>query len=135
MVSVLFSLSQIRCDGGTQPRAAIDDATVNEYVEDMKNGANFPAVTVFYDGADYWLADGFHRLEASIKAGFSEINTLVKQGTRRDAVLYSVGANAKHGLRRSNADKRRAVTTLLEDSEWSQWSNNAIRRSLPLRDR
>jgi hypothetical protein len=49
----------------------MDNATVNNYVGDMKNGANFPAVTVFYDGADYWLADGFHRLEASISASAS----------------------------------------------------------------
>ena len=33
--------------------------------------------------------------------------------------LHSVGANATHGLRRSNADKRRAVVLLLEDEEWS----------------
>jgi hypothetical protein len=41
-------------------------------------------------------------------------------------VLYTVGANATHGLRRSNADKRRAVSMLLDDPEWAQWSNLAI---------
>jgi len=34
-----------------------------------------------------------------------------------DAVFNSVGANAEHGLRRTNADKRRAVLTLLNDDE------------------
>lgn len=29
----------------------------------------------------------------------------------------------------TNADKRRAVTKLLEDPEWSQWSNNKIART------
>src|SRR5690606_22774478 len=44
------------------------------------------------------------------------------------AVLYAVGANAQHGLRRSKADKRRAVETLLLDSEWCQWSDREIAR-------
>jgi hypothetical protein len=101
---------------------------VLEYVEDLKNGDSFPPVVVFYDGTDFWLCDGFHRVEAAFGSGLTEIAALVKQGTRRDAILYSVGANAKHGLRRSNADKRRAVMTLLEDGEWNQWSNMEISR-------
>ena len=125
---IKLSLSQIRCDGGTQSRAAIHQTTVDEYAEDYKNGANFPPITVFYDGEIFWLADGFHREKAALKAGLTEIAAIVKQGTRRDAVLYSVGANAKHGLRRTNADKRRAVMTLLEDEEWSHWSVSEISR-------
>ena len=126
-VSSLF-LSQIRRDGGTQPRASINHETVRDYAEDMKNGDKFPPVIVFYDGEIYWLADGFHRIEAALGARKKKIAVTVKQGTRRDAVLYSVGANAKHGLRRSNLDKRRAVMTLLEDEEWNKWSNREIAR-------
>jgi hypothetical protein len=43
-------------------------------------------------------------------------------------VLYSVGANAHHGLRRTNADKRRAVEMLLRDEEWRGWSDREIAR-------
>lgn len=125
---VRVAISLIRRDGGTQPRAAINHTTVTEYASDMKDGAQFPPVVVFYDGVDYWLSDGFHRVEAAWSIGLSEISALVRQGTRRDAVLYSVGANATHGLRRSNTDKRRAVITLLEDSEWKQWSDREIAR-------
>jgi hypothetical protein len=32
-------------------------------------------------------------------------------------------------LRRSNADKRRAVETLLADPEWMTWSDNAIAKA------
>ena len=42
--------------------------------------------------------------------------------------MASVGANAEHGLRRSNADKRRAVMRLLEDEEWGKWSDREIAR-------
>lgn len=50
----------------------------------------------------------------------------IRQGKKRDAILYSVGANASHGLRRTNEDKRRAVLLLLEDDEWKLWSNVKI---------
>jgi len=121
-------LSQIRTDGGTQPRAVIDDAVVQEYAEAMREGAKFPPVVVFNDGYDYWLADGFHRVAAAKVARFTEIDADEREGLRRDAVLYAMGANANHGVRRTNADKRRAVTTLLKDPEWMQWSDREIAR-------
>jgi hypothetical protein len=121
-----LALGQIRTDGGTQPRAGLDRDTVEEYAETIMSN-QFPPVVVFYEaGEGYWLADGFHRVAAAKKAGKAELIAEVRKGTRRDAVLYSVSANASHGLRRSNADKRRAVETLLQDEEWSQWSNREI---------
>lgn len=124
-----LALSVIRTDGGTQTRATINADTVADYAEAMRGGAEFPAVTVFYDGSAYWLADGFHRWQATAKAGRGEIDVDIRQGTRRDAVLFSVGANSAHGLRRTNEDKRRAVMTLLGDSEWSQWPQTDIARA------
>lgn len=121
-------VSRIRTDGGTQPRSTILQDVVEEYAAAMVDGAEFPSVTVFYDGTDYWLADGFHRVAAASAAGLAEINSDVRQGTRRDAVLHSVGANATHGMRRTNEDKRRAVRVLLEDPEWAQWSDREIAR-------
>lgn len=119
----------IRTDGGTQSRAAINEATVADYAEAMEDPATvFPPVVVYYDGRDYWLADGFHRLAAWERIGRDEVPADVRQGDRRRAILHSCAANAAHGLRRSNADKRRAVTTLLDDDEWSQWSNREIAR-------
>ena len=122
-------LDRIRTDGGTQPRAHLNPDTVAEYAAAMEeDGVVFPPVTVFYDGADYWLADGFHRVAASVEAGFADIDADIRQGARRDAVLFSVGANADHGLRRTNEDKRRAVMTLLNDEEWSRLSDSDIAR-------
>lgn len=121
-------LKLLRRDGGTQPRAALDNETLAEYVEAMAAGAKFPAVEVFYDGHDYWLVDGFHRVNAALTAGRTQINATVIAGTQRDAILYSAGANARHGLRRTNADKRRAVERLLRDDEWVKWSDREIAR-------
>jgi len=119
-------LSDIRIDGGTQSRASINQQIVADYVEAIKLGDVFPPVVVFFDGADYWLADGFHRYEAYASAGSDTLRVDLRQGTRRDAVLFSVGANAVHGLRRSSDDKRRAVLTLLNDAEWQKWPQTKI---------
>lgn len=121
-----IAIAQIRLDGGTQTRAEIDLAHANEIADAIRNEVVLPPVVVFYDGADHWLADGFHRVTGARSAGLVEIDADVRQGTRRDAVLFSVGANATHGLKRTNADKRRAVETLLRDEEWSKWSDREI---------
>lgn len=124
----LLHLDVIRRDGGTQPRAALDPATVETYAEAARAGAEFPPVIVFHDGTDHWLADGFHRVAAHEAAEFEEIAAEIRPGTRRDAVLFACGANATHGLRRTSEDKRRAVLLLLGDAEWGQWSDREIAR-------
>ena len=121
-------LSHIRTDGGTQTRAQLDMATIGEYAEAMKDGAQFPPAIVFYDGSTYWLADGFHRWHAADLAGIATLACDVRPGTRRDAILYSCGANGAHGLRRTNEDKRRAVLLLLNDDEWQRWNDSEIAR-------
>lgn len=123
-----LALLDIRTNGGTQTRAELDQGAVNDYAEAIEDGATFPPVVVFYDGNDYWLADGFHRYRATEKAGRTHIDADVRQGNQRAAILHSVGANADHGLRRNGEDKRRAVQTLLDDPEWSEWSDREIAR-------
>jgi hypothetical protein len=118
--------NRIRTDGGTQPRAATDQATVTEYAADMTEGAKFPPVVVFTYKGEYWLADGFHRVLAARVIGSREIEADVRVGTQRDAMLFACGANAAHGMRRTAADKRRSVFRLLGDSEWSKWSDVKI---------
>jgi hypothetical protein len=118
-------LAALRIDGGTQQRETINEAVVAEYAEDVDA---LPPVVVFHDGADHWLAGGFHRYHAHRKAGKEAIRAEVRKGTRRDAVLFACGDNAEHGLRRGNADKRKAVTTLLRDPEWRGWADRQIAR-------
>lgn len=118
-----LSLDVIRTDGGTQQRAEVPTQAVADYAELVRAGHEFPPVVVFCDGKRYWLGDGFIRTAAHRAAGKTEIVADVRRGSRRDAILYSCGANADHGCRRSNDDKRRAVRTLLEDAEWGARSD------------
>lgn len=128
MTEQLINLADIIADPALQPRASMNLVTIAEYQEALDTGAQFPPVVAFFDGGKYWLADGFHRLEAARQLQHSVIRADVRDGGRREALLYSVGANATHGLQRSNADKRRAVLTLLRDAEWRGWSDHEIGR-------
>lgn len=119
-------LNDIKIDGGTQPRVELNYNTVKEYAALIGDGVELPPIVVFSDGINYWLADGFHRFFANRDCGFKDIFAEIHAGTQRDAILYSCGVNAEHGLRRTNADKRKAVLTLLKDEEWSKWSSNKI---------
>jgi hypothetical protein len=132
-----LALDEIRRDGGTQPRAAIDWKHIKLLEEQMEDGKELEPVTVFYDGESYWLADGFHRWHAHRNQGKEAIACVTYQGSRRDAVLYSVGANADHkpALPRSREDKRRAVMTLLQDSQWREWSDREIARQCKVSDK
>jgi phage N-6-adenine-methyltransferase len=132
-VTELVKWTQIKANGGTQMRLQLNQETVTEYADAMRSNSSykpFPAVVVYFDGSDYWLADGFHRHAAAGQAFGSgcSLPSDVRAGTRRDAILHAAGANADHGQRRTNADKQRSVETLLRDDEWGKWSNREIAR-------
>lgn len=119
-------LSAIRTDGGTQIRVELDKDVFLEYGQRMASGEQFPPIDVFFDGKVFWLADGFHRFYGSRESRQHTIPAIVHDGTVRDAILFACKANTSHGLRRSNADKRHAVLTLLEDRKWRKWSDRKI---------
>ena len=72
-MSEKISVKSIRLDGGTQPRAGIYNDLVTDYAADMKAGNEFPPITVFFDGENYWCADGFHRVQAAQRAYITKI--------------------------------------------------------------
>jgi len=140
-------VESVRIDGKTQSRDRINSETVAEYAEAMsaphqsKHGAGeaWPPVTVFFDGTEYWMADGFHRLLAAQRIGRKNIAADVKQGTREDAAWAACAANQTHGLRRTNADKRKAVQIALrlhpERSDGALAAHCGVSREFVLRVR
>jgi hypothetical protein len=116
-----LALDNILASAATQVRKKLDKDTIDEYTEAVKNGAIFPALVVFseVDSDRYILADGFHRHHAFVNAEMTECKVEVHQGSLHDALLWALGCNDEHGLRRSNADKRNAVEVALKDPEIS----------------
>ena len=113
-------LTDIRRDAGIQPRTRLNDETVAAYADLIREGeVHFPPVVVFYDGAEYLLADGFHRVAAVEQAGENEVFAEIRHGTREDAIRYACGANSTHGLPLTNKDKNQVVQRMLtiEDSK------------------
>ena len=124
-----LKLSQIRKDRSAQPRAMLNVDHIKDLADSLEDGSDLTPVDVFHDGHSYWLADGFHRHSAYHRAKRSEIPVTVHEGQLRDAVLYSITANAKHAvLKLTREEKRQSVTRLLKDKEWGQWSNREIGR-------
>ena len=119
-------LNQIAVRSHIQQRDHLNDEYIEELVVEIDNGVKFPPLVVFDDGENLLLSDGRHRYEAYLRAEVETIEVNIYEGNERDAILYAAGSNADHGLRRSNADKRKAVTTLLTDSEWGNLSDNEI---------
>jgi ParB-like chromosome segregation protein Spo0J len=121
-----IEIDSIRIDGGTQSRKQVYEDTVIGYTEHLLDDGEMPPIDVFYDGKFYWLADGFHRYHAHKRAGHKAIPCNVHNGIKRDAFIFSRGANADHGLPRTNEEKRMVVVSLLEDIEYSDASDRDV---------
>lgn len=127
-----LDISKVK-NAGTQVRAGINQQTVNRYAERMVDGETFPPVIVFFDGTEYHLADGFHRVESALACGFTTIDADVRAGSRQDAVWYALGANGRHGLPMTREDTRNAIALALR--EFCDRSNREIARQIGCTDK
>ena len=130
-----LALTAIRRDGGTQPREGIDWDHVKDMQQALADGALLPAVSVIYDGADYWLWDGFHRWHAYNNIGQLEIPVIISQGTQDDAQWESFAANQAHGLKRTPSERERAIRGALKHPKSAGMSNSAIAKHLGVSDK
>jgi len=121
-----INLEKIRIDGDTQSRVAINEKTVENYTELLLDGIKMRPIKIYHDGIDWWLVDGFHRYFASKRAKINELDCEIVKGTKREAKIYSLGANHDHGLPRNNDDKRKSVLTCLNDVELCDLSEREI---------
>lgn len=130
MEKIRLPISKLRMDGGTQPRAEIDHELIEEYSQMMLAGIVFDAVDAFYDGTDYWVGDGFHRLRAADRAEVGLFDVVVHQGTVRDAKWFSFRANRQHGLRRKTADVKRIIQEALQHENSAEMSDTALAKHI-----
>jgi|GEM_PF-2694443 len=130
-----LTLGSLVLDPALQCRAGIDHDTVSEYCDLMRAGKTFPPIEVIQCASQGNLVvDGWHRVQAAKEAAYAKnlglsdvtIDAKVAEGTFRDALLIAVQANGDHGLRRTNADRRKAVRALLRDAEWCALSSRDL---------
>lgn len=123
---------QVRVNG-------LDDSVVESYVAIIENAEDdnhpFPGVILYVDdpqhineSTTFYLADGFHRLQAHIIAGENIINGIIRGGGKESAIKFAEEANLEHGLQLSNADKKNILFRALsrKDPEWLQLSNVSL---------
>lgn len=100
----------------TQLRVAIDGDQIDNLKAAFEAGATLPPIDLFRERADaYIIADGWHRYHAARILKHKTINAYIHDGGRSDAIKFALGANATHGLRRTNKDKRKAVEVAVRE--------------------
>jgi uncharacterized ParB-like nuclease family protein len=113
----------------TQLRVAVDGDQLDNLKAAFEAGADIPPVDLFrvacVEGKPrYVIADGWHRFHAAAELGRDTIAARIHEGGRQDALKFALSANASHGLRRSNKDKRHCAEVAI--AEFPKLSNRAL---------
>ena len=87
---------------------------------------SLPNIEAFFDGREYWLVDGFHRLAAYKKVKRRKIKCDIRNGTFEEAKKYVLSRNAEHGQRRTASDIYNAIIMCLDFRE--AWLNDSRTR-------
>lgn len=128
----LIPLKNLHLDKHVQMRVGINRSAVLDYADLIEEWCNSggkpddfplpPLIVYWQEGSKHYVADGFHRVLAARKMKLDSLPCEVRHGNKRDALLHAASANATHGVRRSNEDKRKAVIGMLTDKEWGKWT-------------
>ena len=139
----MVELESLVIEESLQVRAKLDQETIQEYATQMVppgsdldgtdhevldiHGVPFDPISVILTPDDeLLLVDGWHRVAAARKKKIEKFQASVRGGTRQDALEACLIANARHGLRRTRADKRRAIRLALGDAEFVKRSDRWI---------
>lgn len=133
-MSQIVQLSDIAFDRSPRVRHSVRPEAVDEYAERYIAKQPMPPVVLFTtDSHTYFIGDGLHRLSALIKIEGRECVADVRTGGYEEALRHALVANERHGVRRSNEDKRMCVAAALR--QWPNQSNNAIAIACMVHDR
>jgi ParB-like chromosome segregation protein Spo0J len=129
-----LAIAELHADERIQPRESLNLKTVADYAtlytEADPSELPLPPLDVFQVEACYYVADGFHRCEAAIRAGRTQVECHVYAGTMRDAMVHAALANVQRGLPYSFGDKSRILTRFLADPEMQTRSDRELARQL-----
>lgn len=132
--TITLKLSQISRPTDLQMREHLVTDHIHDMTEVLETGIPLPPVSVVQEGKTYWLWDGHHRVAAYETADVLDVPAVVtEQGDRLRARWLAYSANKEHtGLKRSLADRRKAVEQALEDQPGM--SNRAIAEHVGVSD-
>ena len=116
-----------------QMRVSMSPDAIADYAELLrkKDAGGLPPVQAIRDGdGRVYVWDGNHTIAAARSIGQRSVAAAIARGTREDAVLQAAGANREHGLRRSHADLRNTVKTLLNNAKWAKRSDRWLAKTV-----
>ncbi len=121
-------LSVLGIDKKYQARALEDESAKSDLETAYRNNETVPPISVVKTPEDkLFVVDGFHRIEGARRAGLDTISCIIIYGTEEDAFKIALGANEENkAVKRSDADKRKAVNMALDSNLFTGYSNRKI---------
>lgn len=117
-VPVAYPLATLNLDPRFQFRKGTSDRTVEKYTEFYRTKPKrVPPIVIWKGPTQLWVLDGFHRLEASIRAGLTEIPAIVVACPKPVAALLPVRFNEKNGVPYNDSDTERALFALFDAND------------------
>ena len=126
MTKTIF-LEDVDVEHSPMVRAELRPEVIEEYAGIYKKDKKkLPQIDVFWEAGSkkYLIGDGMHRLYAMRSLSLKATQANVHSGVFEDALKFALMANEKHGIRRSQADKRKAVEEAIK--QWPKISNAQI---------
>jgi hypothetical protein len=108
-------------------RVKIDQGKVGLYAKQKGDGHNFPVIEIYEVDGKLVLTHGWHRDAADRQNGTKIVDAVIYRGrTMSEARLAAAQADAYGSIKRTTADKHKAVRILLDDPEWANRTSNWI---------
>ena len=126
----IIKLEDVNIDYAAQPRDnGLDADHVSELEAAYQSGEPIePPVVWFLPDETYWLSQGYHRTTAMKRAGLKQAKFRVRTGNPDEWYEDAQASNQGHGLKRSNADKRKAALNMVR--RFPKRSDRAIAEKL-----
>ena len=96
-------------------RADVIPQVAENYAAQMKEGRAFPPVDLFSGDGEYYIGDGWYRLEAARLAELESFPAHIRGHGKSAALRWALKSNTAHGQPLTNADKRKKVTLALKE--------------------
>jgi hypothetical protein len=121
-------LNLIRTDDAIKPRLKLDQRWIEALAKAIRQDCKLPPVVCFYDGDNYWLADGLDRLEAAQLTEQETILVDIRQGSLQDAISYSKSSSQGNKEKRQIVDRFLGLLESMGKEEKEYWSHQNIGR-------